>query len=95
MYKQLRQRLAIGLTGTVMAGALLIGALPVAADDSAAEVRDVNVGAEATGLVGLPIFTTNNAVLPATVNADITAAPSGGFWVVGNRDDRSADGTDG
>lgn len=89
MYKQMRQRLAIRFTGAVMAGTLLIGALPVAADDTTIEPHDVNVGAEATGMAGESLLTINSVVTPATLSFD-SAAPSGQMSIVETHDDRSS-----
>ncbi len=91
MYKQMRQRLAIGFTGAMMAGALLIGALPVAADDSdVSEPRDVNVGAEATGLANQTILVTNSVVAPVATGTDTPAA-----LAVEGANDRRPDASDG
>ncbi len=71
------RRLAIGFTGALMAGALLIGTVSVAADDGTVEPHDVNIGAEATGLAnGLSTYTINSVAAPATPSdVEANAAP--------------------
>jgi hypothetical protein len=82
MYAQARRRLAIGFTGLLMATSLVVGAVSVAADE-----RDVNEGAQGTGLANQAILTTSGVAAPTVAGYDITlAAPTA---LVENRDDRS------
>lgn len=90
MDTRIKQRLAIGFTGALMAGALLIGSASVAADDGTVEPNDVNIGADATGLANsAATLTINSVVVPTTASADTPDAPSGAAPVVEHRDDRS------
>ncbi len=88
MYKQMKQRLAIGFTGALMAGTLLLGALPVAADDSAVEPHDVNIGAEVTGMASESIVTINSVVTPVVTSDTATAGLDTLAPIIEHRDDR-------
>ncbi len=95
MHRQKRQRLAIGLTGALMAGTLLVGAVSVAADDSdVPEPRDVNVGMEATGMaipkVGTSLYNAAPAAAPTTAATVEIAVPT----TVQDRDDHAPDASE-